>query len=84
MKGFCPFKEYSDIFGLSGTGVHSYKVLNVIILDNLLTIMAAVFVTYYFEIPFPISIVGMYVSGIIFHMLFGVQTQTLTYLGIKC
>jgi len=84
MKGICPFKQFNDIFGLAKQGVHQHKVLNVIMIDNLMTIAGAIFVTYQFDVPFPLSIISLYVIGILFHMLFGVQTETLTYLGIKC
>ena len=84
MKGICPFKEYSDLFGLTGQGVHKHTLFNVIVIDNLMVIAFAIFLTYQFDIPFPISIIGVYIVGIILHMLFGVQTNTLTYLGIKC
>ena len=84
MKGICPLKQFNDIFGLPGQGVHQYKLLNVIIIDNLMTIAAAIFITYYFDIPAPLSIIGVYIASIVIHMLFGVQTKTLTYLGIQC
>ena len=84
MKGICPFKQFNDIFGLTGQGVHQHKVLNVIVIDNLITIAFAIFITYQFDIPFPLSIIGVYIVSILIHMLFGVQTKTLSYLGIKC
>ena len=84
MKGICPFKQYSDLFGLPGQGNHKYTLFKVIVIDNLITIAAAVLITYQFDIPFPLSIIGLYVAGILMHMLFGVQTKTLTYLGIRC
>ena len=84
MKGICPFKQYSDLFGLAGQGVHKYTLFKVIVIDNLLVIAAAVLITYQCDIPFPLSIIGLYVAGILMHMLFGVQTKTLTYLGFKC
>ena len=84
MKGLCPFKEFNDIFGLAGKGVHQHTLFNVIVIDNLMTIATAVFVTYQFDVPFPLSIIGIYIVSILIHMLFGVQTGTLTYLGIRC
>jgi len=84
MKGLCPFKEFNDIFGLAGKGVHQHTLFNVIVIDNLMTIAVAVFITYQFDVPFPLSIIGTYIVSIIVHMLFGVQTKTLTYLGIRC
>ena len=84
MKGYCPFSVWKDIAGKPGTGSHIPTLLNVILLDNIVTIFAAIVVTYQFEIPFPVSIIGIYMIAILFHMLFGVQTQTLTYFGIRC
>ena len=36
MKGLCPFKEFNDIFGLAGKGVHQHTLFNVIVIDNLI------------------------------------------------
>jgi uncharacterized integral membrane protein len=80
----CIFKEYSEVFGKVGGGLHKYKILNVIIVDNLATILLAIIVTYFIEIPFPLVIMACYLLGILLHYLFGVQTQTLTYLGLRC
>jgi hypothetical protein len=81
MKCLCPLSQFRDIFGLPGQGVHQYTFLKVIVVDNIITIMTAVFLTYMFDIPFPLSIIGVYIVSIIVHMLFGVRTKTLTYLG---
>ena len=81
MKGVCPLKQYNKLFGKVG---QRNKYLNVVGIDNMLTIIGAIFITYQFDIPFPLSIISIYVIGIVVHMLFGVQTQTLTYLGIHC
>jgi len=84
MKGSCPLSAWNDIFGKPGQGAHSHKLLNVVLVDNLLTILGAVLLTHTWDIPFPLSIIGIYMCAILIHMLFGVQTRTLTYLGIKC
>ena len=80
----CPFKNYSNIFGEVGKGVHQHKFMSVIIIDNLLTIAGAVFLSYFTELPFPLSIILVYTLSIIIHMLFGVKTKTLQYLGLSC
>ena len=84
MKGICPLNKWNDLFGLPGQGAHKYKVFNVIGVDNMMTIVGAIFLTYQFNIPFPLSIIGLYVIGIVLHMLFGVQTKSLTFLGVRC
>jgi len=81
MKGLCPLKQYNELFGKIGQRETYFNVVGV---DNMMTILGAIFITYQFNIPFPISIISIYVIGIVFHMLFGVQTKTLTYLGIRC
>ena len=81
MKGVCPLKQYNELFGKVG---QRNKYLNVVGIDNMVSIIGAIFITYQFDIPFPLSIISIYVIGIVVHMLFGVQTQTLTYLGIHC
>jgi uncharacterized membrane protein len=80
----CIFKQYSDILGKVGEGAHKHKLFKVILVDNLLTLALAVFVSYYWSFPFPLAIIGVYIVSIIFHYLFGVQTQSLKYLGIRC
>lgn len=80
----CIFKQYSNIFGKVGEGVHKLKFMNVIVIDNLLTILLSTVISYFINIPFPIVIIGVYILSIIIHYLFGVQTKTLSYLGIKC
>ena len=80
----CIFKKYKDIFGKPGTGVHQYKIFDVIIVDNIITIILAFLIKNYFSLPFELSIIISYVLGIIFHYLFGVKTETMKYFGIKC
>jgi hypothetical protein len=81
MKGYCPFNAFSDLFGNVG---QREKYLNVVGLDNIMAILGAVLLTYLFDIPFPLSIIGIYTVGILIHMLFGVKTKTIVYLGISC
>jgi hypothetical protein len=81
MKGYCPMKQYNELFGKVG---QRDTYLNVVGIDNMMTIIGAIFITYQFNIPFPLSIISLYVIGILIHMLFGVQTKTLSYLGIQC
>ena len=81
MKGYCPFNVFSELFGKVGQR-NTY--LNVVGIDNIMTIFVAVLITYFFDIPFPLSIIAVYIMSITIHMLFGVKTKTLSYLGISC
>ena len=80
----CIFSEYKNIFGKVGEGVHSYRFLNTAMVDYYLTILFAMLIAYITDIPLLLTTVGLLLLSILFHYLFGVQTNTLKYLGIKC
>jgi hypothetical protein len=80
----CPFSKYKNILGVIGTGMHKYKFLNTAVFDYVLTIIAACITTYFSSIPLVLTTIAWFTMGIILHILFGVETSTLIYLGIKC
>ena len=80
MNALSVFKQFKNILGEVGT---RETFLNVVILDNLLSIGLAVLISYLFKIPFPLCIIGVYVIGIIIHILFGVNTSTIQFLNIN-
>ena len=81
----CIFSEYKNLFGEIGKGTHKYRFLNdTAILDYLISILGAMFITYLTDIPLVLTTIGVLIFGILIHYLFGVETNTLKYLGIKC
>jgi len=70
----CIFKDYKNIFGEPGKGVHSYRIMNIAIVDLLLTIIAAYFIGRYFKITFVKSFIYLFILSIILHFLFCVNT----------
>ena len=80
----CPFKQYRDIIGVPGTGIHSYRFENTAIIDYFVTILLAMLLTKVTKIPLVLTTILLLVLGIILHMLFGVETSVLKYLGISC
>ena len=84
MTYICPFKDYSDILGTVGKGVHKYRFMDTAIVDYALTIIVAAITTYYSKIPFVLTTILWFIAAIILHMLFGVETNTIKYLGISC
>ena len=80
----CIFSKYKDIFGEAGKGVHSYRFLNTALVDYIVTILGAILLTYLTDIPLVLTKIGLLVLGIILHYLFGVNTNSLKYLGITC
>jgi len=81
---YCPFSKYKDLLGVPGKGVHSIRFINTPIVDYALTLIAAMCTSLFTEVPLVISTILWFILGVILHILFGVQTSTLTYLGIKC
>ena len=80
----CIFSEYKDIFGEIGKGAHKYRFLDTALVDYILTILGAVLITYLTDIPLVLTTIGLLIFSILLHYLFGVETNTLKYLGIKC
>jgi hypothetical protein len=80
----CIFSEYKNIFGKVGEGVHKYRFLNTAMVDYYLTFCFAMLITYLTDIPLILTTIGLFVLSILFHYLFGVETNTLKYLGITC
>ena len=80
----CPFKLYKDLLGIPDKGIHKYKFLNTAIVDYVLTLIGACITTYLTTIPLPLTTILWFIMGIIAHILFGVDTESLKFLGIKC
>ena len=69
------FCDYKNILGKVGTGLHSYRLFNLAVIDILLTILLAYLI--YVVMPrynFFIILVGVFLLGIILHRLFCVRT----------
>ena len=81
---FCPFKKFRDVFGEPGKGAHKYKFFNTAIVDYVSSILLAVLVTYLTAVPLVLTTIAVLISGIVCHILFGVSTSTLQYLGVQC
>jgi len=79
----CP---YAFIFGKPSEGVHSTRFAGYAVVDSVLTVLAALLITYVWGVKLWKSVIGLFILGEILHYLFGVQTAFLTTLGItvKC
>jgi len=69
--GLC---EYKNIFGEPNTGAHSLRLFNLAIVDVLATIFLGYLFSKLTKINLMVSIVGMFIFGIIAHRLFCVRT----------
>jgi len=80
----CPFSNYKNIFGKPRKGVHKHRFLDAAVVDYLGTIGLAIITTLITKMPLVLTTIIWFILGVILHLLFGVQTSTLTYLGINC
>lgn len=66
--------KYKNMFGEPNTGLHSYRIFNIAIVDVLLTLILAYIISYFLQIPFLFSALFMFLLGIVAHRLFCVRT----------
>ena len=71
------FCKYKDIFGKPKEGAHSYRIMNIAIVDVLATILLAKAIQYYIipETDIWLILAGSFLSGIILHRVFCVKTK---------
>ncbi len=70
----CYFAKYANIFGEPRVGVHSYRVFDISIVDLLITVTFAYFISQYYDYEFIKVLVLVLIVGIIFHRIFCVRT----------
>lgn len=80
----CPFKKYKHALGMPDKGVHKYKILNTAIIDYVLTIFLAIVITTVTKIPLVLTTIVAFISSIVLHTLFGLETNSVKYLNLTC
>jgi hypothetical protein len=68
------FCKYKNIFGEPGKGTHASRLFGLAVVDVVLTLIAAVIIALYFDAAIWKSIVGCFISGVVAHKLFCVDT----------
>tara|TARA_Y100000389_G_C17465750_1_gene525372 strand:+ start:3659 stop:3910 length:252 start_codon:yes stop_codon:yes gene_type:complete len=81
---FCPFVKFNKILGIPGKGVHYYQILNTAMVDYFLTLFGSFLLTYLTNIPLVLTTIFLFILGIIMHILFGIPTEAVKYLGFIC
>jgi len=81
---FCPFQKFKYILGTPEQGIHSYRFLNTATVDYVLSILLAMSITLMTSIPLVLTTIMVLSIGIISHMLFGVDTNTIKFIGSMC
>jgi hypothetical protein len=66
--------KYKNIFGPPNEGAHSYRFLDVAVVDVTMTIILAFIISYLFHLSFLYTSLFLFILGIITHRLFCVRT----------
>lgn len=66
--------KYKNALGEPGKGIHKYRFFGVAIMDVIMTIIGAFFISFFFKLPFLITTVSLFILGIVLHRLFCVRT----------
>ena len=66
--------KYKDALGIPNQGLHSYRFLNLAIVDGIMTFLAAILLSYFFKISLLYTSIFLFSLGIILHRLFCVRT----------
>lgn len=66
--------KYKDALGKPKTGIHSYRIFNIAIADVIMTIIASLIISYFFKFNFWITLIILFLIGIILHRIFCVKT----------
>ena len=74
MSSYCPFKQFSEIFGRPNEGIHSYRFLNLAMVDIIGTIVIAIIIAKNFNLNIWLTVIIAFIIGIILHRLFCVNT----------
>lgn len=69
--GLC---KYRDIGGIPGMGIHSYRFMNIAIVDLGLTVIGAIIFAWIFRLNIWWTLIFFLLLGIIVHRLFCVRT----------
>ena len=84
MNKLCILSKYKDLLGIPFKGAHSYRFLNTATIDYFLSLSGAAILTYFSNIPLVLTTIFTLILGIIFHVLFGIETNSIKFLGLRC
>jgi hypothetical protein len=71
MTSLCKFRH---VFGEERKGVHSFRLLDIAIVDVALTLLVSWMTSSFYKIPFGIVLCGFLLLGMLLHWMFCVDT----------
>ena len=66
--------KYKNILGEPGKGIHSYRLFGVAIADVTMTVVAAALISYFLKYSFILTLITLFILGIVLHKMFCVKT----------
>jgi hypothetical protein len=72
------FCKYKDIFGIPKEGIHKQRIFGLAFWDLFFTLIASILISFFFKIHIIYSFIGLFILGILFHLLFCVKTAFIT------
>lgn len=66
--------KYKDVLGKPGKGAHKYRIFNIAIVDVILTVIVAGILSYLFKWRFWLTLLILFLTGIVAHRIFCVKT----------
>mgnify|MGYP001205779046 FL=1 len=66
--------DYRHIFGKEKEGIHSYRFMDIAIMDVLLTFIGAIIIGYYFKLNIILVFIILIILGTLIHYIFCVET----------
>jgi hypothetical protein len=66
--------KYKNIIGAPGTGIHSYRIFNLAILDIIITIILGYIISILTKYKLSNTLIVLFLLGIIVHRIFCVRT----------
>lgn len=66
--------QYKDALGTPGMGIHSIRLGNIAIMDVIFTVVGAYFLSKWLDFDFILTLIGLFLLGIILHRIFCVKT----------
>ena len=70
----CPFSQYKNIFGMPKEGAHSYRIMDIAVVDVIFTVFFGVVIAYFGKFDLWKVLIVLFVAGILAHRLFCVRT----------
>ena len=68
--------KYKNLIGKEGTGVHSYRIFNIAIVDVIVTFVGAYLLSILLKTNFWYTQIFVFATGILMHRIFCVRTTT--------